>query len=344
MMIDVIWPGILAPHAVDLTEALGQQGAQYFDRIVENNTVDGLLVGIPWFTDGGQLYYRTDLLEKYGFEGPPATWAELEEMATTIQDGERADTPDFQGFVWQGGAYEGLTCDALEWQASHGGGEIIDADGTITVNNPETVAAFERAAGWVGTISPEGVTTYDEEDARGVWQAGNAAFMRNWSYAHSLGQNADPETGERPVIADKFEHARLPIGDGEDARNASTVGGWQMMTSKYSQSQEAAIEFCRYLTSPELQKAHAIERSNPPTIPAVFDDPDVVTVNPFYPTLREVLESGAVVRPSTVSGELYNEVSAAYYQAVNQILSGQDEAGAAVESLAEELEAIMADL
>ena len=39
MMIDVIWPGILATHAADLSEAIGWQGAEYFERIVNNNTI-----------------------------------------------------------------------------------------------------------------------------------------------------------------------------------------------------------------------------------------------------------------------------------------------------------------
>src|SRR5918997_2397800 len=198
MMIDVIWPGILAAHAADLSEAIGWQGAEYFERIVQNNTIGDKLVGIPWYTDAGILYYRTDLLEKHGFEAPPQTWTELEEMATAIQEAERAENPDFYGFVWQGAAYEGLTCDALEWQGFNGGGVIVEEDLTVSVNNPQAIAAFERARGWVATISPEGVTSYMEEEARGVWQAGNAAFMRNWPYAYAPGQE------EGSVIRDKF--------------------------------------------------------------------------------------------------------------------------------------------
>ncbi|MER3438770.1 MAG: ABC transporter substrate-binding protein, partial [Chloroflexota bacterium] len=120
--IDVIWPGILAQHAIDLNESLKDLAAQHFQAIVENNTVDGKLTGMPWFTDAGLLYFRTDLLQKYGFEKGPETWAELEQQAKTIMDGERAANPDFQGFVFQGKAYEGLTCDGLEWQYSNGGG------------------------------------------------------------------------------------------------------------------------------------------------------------------------------------------------------------------------------
>jgi trehalose/maltose transport system substrate-binding protein len=143
--IDIIWPGIVAQHAVDLNASLSELATLHFPALVENNTVNGALVGMPWYTDAGLLYYRSDLLEEYGFENPPETWAELEEQAQAIQDGESGDNASFRGFVWQGNAYEGLTCDALEWQYSNGGGRIIEPDGTVTVNNPQAIAAFERA-------------------------------------------------------------------------------------------------------------------------------------------------------------------------------------------------------
>src|SRR4051812_24998045 len=140
--IDVIWPGIMAEFAADLTAAFPNAKADFFPAIVENNTVEGKLVGIPWYTDAGLLYFRKDLLQKYGYSNPPATWKELEDMAKKIQDGERAaGSKDFWGFVWQGKSYEGLTCDALEWQVSNGGGSIVEPDGTISINNPQAAAA-----------------------------------------------------------------------------------------------------------------------------------------------------------------------------------------------------------
>jgi trehalose/maltose transport system substrate-binding protein len=327
--IDVIWPGILADHAVDLYEYIPRAEVDaHFPAIVQNNTVDGKLVGLPWFTDAGMLYYRTDLLEKYGFDAPPATWDELEEMAQTIQDGERAEGNDsFWGFVWQGSNYEGLTCDALEWQYSHNGGSIIEPDGTISVNNPNAMAAFERAAGWVDTISPPGVTSYLEEDSRGVWQSGNAAFMRNWPYAYALGNQDDSP------IKDKLAATVLPTGA---ELNAATLGGWQLMVSKYSEHPDVAAEFVRFMAGREAQKDRAIRISLLPTIGSLYRDDDLLAAQPFMASLFDVFNS-AVARPSTVTGELYNQVSAAYYDGVHSILTGEVAAEDALQDLEDNL-------
>jgi trehalose/maltose transport system substrate-binding protein len=338
MQIDVIWPGVLASHAVDLSEALTWQGHDFFERIVANNTVNDILVGVPWFTDAGLLYYRKDLMEANGISEPPATWDDLEAAAQTIMDAEKSNNADFQGFVWQGNPYEGLTCDALEWQVSNGGGVIIEADGTVSVNNENAIASFERARGWVNGISPEGVTTYMEEEARGVWQGGNAAFMRNWPYAYALGQADDSS------IKDTFGVGVLPKGTGEGAQNADCLGGWQFMVSKYSENVDAAIEYAKFMSSFEVQKSFAIEKSHLPTISSLYEDADVLAANEFFGSLVEVFLGGAVARPSTVSADLYPDVSAAYYTAVNQILVGAVEAGPAVEELAGQLEDVMAQL
>jgi trehalose/maltose transport system substrate-binding protein len=323
-MIDVIWPGIAAPHAADLKKYFkDDEIKQHFPRIIENNTVGGKLVGMPFFTDAGVLYYRTDLLEKYGYKEPPKTWEELAEMAKKIQDGERkGGKADFQGFVFEGKASESVTCNAIEWIYSYGGGTIIDADKKVSINNPNAIKALETAKSWVGTISPAGVTTYGEEEARNIWQNGGSAFMRNWPYAYALGD--DPKS----AISGKFAATVLPKG-GENGKNAACLGGWQLMVSAYSKNPEVAADLVRYLTSVEAQKKRAIELSQLPTRPDVYKDPDVLAKNKWFTNALEILNN-AIARPSTVTKADYNQVSTAFFQSVNKVLSGGETAKQAV--------------
>ena len=325
LQIDVIWPGDLADNLIDLLPyGADAVAGDHFPAIIENNTVDGRLLGIPWFTDAGLLYYRTDLLEKYGFDGPPATWAELTEMSQVIQDGERAaGNADFWGFVWQGNAYEGLTCDALEWLYSNAGGRIIEPDGVITINNPNAIEIIDLAASWVGTISPRGVTGFGEEDARNLWQAGNAAFMRNWPYAFSLGQGADS------AIAGLFDVSPLPAGDAEGGRPAATLGGWQLAVSRYSANPELAADVAMFMTSYEEQKIRAIVGTFNPTIMALYEDPEVLEAVPFFGSLYDVFIN-AVARPSTATAPNYAAVSRIFFNAVHSVLTGSEDAETAL--------------
>jgi trehalose/maltose transport system substrate-binding protein len=317
-LVDVIWQGTAAPHAVDLKKYYKEDEIKaYFPRIIENNTVGGKLVSIPLYTDAGILFYRTDLLEKYGYKEPPKTWEELAAMAKKIQDGERAaENSDFQGFVFEGKASESVTCNALEWIYSYGGGSVIDSDKSVTINNPKAIKALETARSWVGTISPVGVTTYAEEEARNIWQAGNAAFMRNWPYAYGLG--ADPKS----AVSGKFDVTVLPKG-GDNGKNAACLGGWQLMVSAYSKVPDAAADLVQYLSSAEIQKRIAIHFSVLPTRSALYSDPDVLAKNPFFKIMLYVFNN-AVARPSTATGADYNQLSTAFFQNVNSVLTGAE--------------------
>lgn len=329
---DVIWAPQLADQFVDLTEATKDVVADFFPSIIASQTVNGRLVALPLHTDAPALYYRKDLLEKYGKQ-PPRTWDELTATAREIQDKEReAGARDIWGFVFQGSAYEGLTCNALEWVKSSGGGQIVEPDGTISINNEKAAAAIDRARGWIGTIAPQGVLAYEEEESRGVWQTGNAVFMRNWPYAYALGNGPDS------AVKGKFDVTTLPVG-AEGEQPASALGGWNLAVSKYSDQQEAAIELVKFLASKEVQKKRAIELSNLPTIASLYDDPDIAAAQPFMPEWKPIFES-AVPRPSAVTKLKYNEVSSKFWSAVHNTLSGN---GTAAENL-ELLEVDLTDL
>jgi trehalose/maltose transport system substrate-binding protein len=310
MMIDTTSPRTFAPYLVDVKSAFKKETKLFDPGLIKNDIVGGKLVAMPWFGDYGILYYRTDLLKKYGYKSPPKTWQQLGAMAKKIQAGEKADNPDFAGFVFQGNAYEGLTCDALEWLASSGGGHFID-NGKASINNPKAVAILNLIKSWVGNVAPRGVTSYTEPEAHEAFAGGNAAFMRNWPYAYSVSQAG--------AVKGKFNVTVLPHSGSNPS--VATVGGWQLAISKYSKNIPVATEFVRYMTSPGVQKFNAIFSTNPPTIPSVAKDKAVFKANPWLKP--EIANVSRVVRPSYL-GAKYNQGSQAIFQGINQILNGQD--------------------
>ena len=331
---DVIWSGTLAAHLLDLNPHLSaEERAQYFAIYLENNSVDDALVGLPQMGDIGLLYYRTDLLEKHGFEQPPATWSELEEMAATIQAGERDENGEFWGYVWQGNVYEGLTVNALEWQASMGGDLIVDAYGRLPADSSAGAEALDRAAAWVGEISPPGVTVFQEEDARWMFHNGNAAFMRNWPYAYALGQAEDSP------IRDRFGVTRLPKGDGPEARHASVIGGQQIGVSRYSRYPDAAADAARCLTDAAAQRRRALADGTPPAMAALYDDADVQARIAAAAQIAESLAEHAVARPAAMTGGHYTEISLVYFIEVNRVLTGEQSGASAVARIGEQISA-----
>jgi len=328
LQIDVVWAGMLQSHLADLEQPLGERVDAMFPALGANNRVNGKLVAVPWYIDAGVLYYRRDLLDKYGF-APPETWEDLTRAASAIQAGERAAGNDrMWGYVFQAKAYEGLTCNALEWVSSHGGGRFLSFDREFTGDNAQARAALTRAAGWIGTIAPRGVLNYDEEASRGVFQTGNAVFMRNWPYAWALAQ------GEKSPIRGKVGVVALPHGPGGES--ASALGGWHLAVSRYSQNREEAIDLVRYLTRAEEQKRRAIKGAYNPTLTALYDDPEVIAANPFFKTLYPAFEN-AVARPARPAGARYNQVSDAIWRASYDVLQGDSEAGPALTKLEDEI-------
>ncbi|RWL49802.1 MAG: ABC transporter substrate-binding protein [Mesorhizobium sp.] len=320
---DVIWAPQLASQLVDLTEATRDVVAEHFPSIIRSQTVDGRLVALPIFTDAPALYYRKDLLDKYGFK-VPTTWQELQDTAKRVMDRERAaGNKDLWGYVFQGNAYEGLTCNALEWVMSNGGGGIIEPDGEISINNPKAAATLEMVKGWIGTIAPPGVLAYQEEESRGVWQTGNAVFMRNWPYAYALGNS------ENSPVKGKFDVAPLPAGEG--GHPVATLGGWNLAVSRYSKHPDAAIDLVKFIASPEMQKYRTLKTANLPTIAALYDDADIARQQPIVPRWKKIFLN-AQPRPSATARIKYNEASSQFWTAVHNTISGN---GTAADNLAD---------
>lgn len=331
MQIDLVWPGLLKDHLIDLSAYTRGEENLHFKGLIKGNTVNGKLVALPWYTDAGVFYYRKDLLTKYQ-QVVPKTWKELSEIAKRIQTAERSrGNTDFHGFMFQGKADEGLTCHAMEWIAGSNGGQVLNEHGDITVNNHAAAAALDMAARWIGDISPLGVLNHEPEDSRGVFQSGNALFMRNWPYAWALMQKNDSP------VKDKVGIAPMPGLQAEGGRSA--VGGWQLGVSRYSKHADLAADLVLYMTSATVQRERAIQGAFNPTRPALYADKEVIAANPHMPALQTIIAKG-VNRPSIQTGLKYPQVSQSLWYAAHDVLSGRMNGEEAVARLEKRLQRI----
>lgn len=328
--IDVIWPGILEEYLTDLKTDFSAELASEDPQSVAGYTVDGKLVAVPYHTHVGVLEYRTDLLREYGYSHPPRTWDELEQMATRIQAGERANTKkDFWGYIWQGAAAEGLTCNALEWQVAQGGGHIIESDKTISVNNPAAIRAWQRAAGWVGKISPPGVVAYRELDSLNVWDSGQTAFRRTWQWGYRLAH------WQEAAMPDKTGYTSMPGGPGG---RVGTLGGIGLGISRFSTHRQEAIALIRFLLRRELQSRAASQSGEKPAQPEMIDLP--LALDPFRGSVSAQERGLIVTRPSNVTGQKYESVTRAYFEGVHSVLTGEKSAAKVAADLEKQLIAI----
>jgi trehalose/maltose transport system substrate-binding protein len=281
--------------------------------------------------DTAVLFYRTDLLKKYGYRGPPETWDELGRMAKVIQDGERkAGAKDFWGYIWQGVEGEALTCNAMEWEHAEGA-DLIDRSGAICADSPAAESALKRARSWVGTISPPSVIEYDEEDAANVWLAGSAAFARGWLSLYGL-------SNEAPPVSKRFSTAHLPAGR---KGYAWVFGGNGLAVSRYSVNPKAAVQVVRYLVSTDVQKRRLAAISSIPSRTNLLQDATLLRDTGFNGWLSQHWSEGMFARPSAQTGKKYTVISVAYSRAVHDVISGKCEPRERLTRLQEELVSLM---
>ena len=332
--IDIIWTPEFGARGwtIPLDEFVTDNGiniADFLPGIVQGNTWNGRLVSMPWFTDAGVLYYRQDLLDKYQVD-VPRTWAELIEISKNILEGEKETSPNMVGFVFQGRQYEGLVTNYLEYVWSNGADALNETGDQVILNSPETVEALEIFSSMV-EIAPVGVTSFQEADALNYFQSGNAIFMRNWPFAWAVLNDDDS-----PV---KGQVGLAPLPHAPHGNSASTLGGWQLGISAYSQHPVEAFQLIAFLTSFEQQNYKAIHAAHNPTRWASYQDQAVLTANPHMDKLFEVFIKA---KPRPVHPR-YPEISEIIQREVHSVLTNQQDAATATKIMAADIQAIISD-
>lgn len=336
-LMDVVWIAQFAASSWlqpidEYVEADRLDPNVFFQNVVNlADRYQGDLIALPIYVDGGLLYYRKDLLGQHGIKAAPETWEQLVDWAEKIQQAIRKTLPGFHGFVWQGAQYEGLICNFLEFAGSNGGGIFVEGD-KVVLNIPENevTAQFMRDLIHKYKISPLSTfTEMREEQVRETFQQGNALFERNWPYAWSLHQAPNSIVRGKTAIA--------PLPHFPSGKSVSTLGGWHVGISRFSDQKELSWKLVKFLTSYETQKELALRLGWNPGRKDIYSDPEVLKDMPHLARLKDVFEN-ARPRPTLPYYTLLSEIIQRY---LNSILAGKSTPKDALASAQEEAQAVV---
>lgn len=301
---DVTWPPIFASAGwvIPLDEYLDEGELDiYLEGPLSAFQFQGNNYGLPFMADCGALYYRKDLLEKYGKE-VPETWAEVMETGKEIAYTEGGDVNGFVSYWMQN---ESLTCAMLEfyWEK---GGEVVNEEGKSVLDQDilaETLAEM-RDVIQSGTAAA-GTETFGTTEARNVVTAGNAVFARDWLSGYE--PYNDEETSS---VAGNMEITSLP--------SYGTLGGWGVMVSAYSANKEAAVEFAKFRASEEAQLIASDLADITPTLKSAYEGGEFLEKKPDLPKFLPVLENSRP-RPQT---PFYAEISGIMQLEIHSVITG----------------------
>lgn len=304
----------------------------FFQPAIKNvDTYNNKIIALPVYIDGGLLYYRKDLLEKYGYSTPPQTWEQLVIYATAISKDIQHTNPNVYGFVWQGAQYEGLVCNFLEFASSGNGGILFDGN-KININSAENQAALQFMCDLINKyhVSPHNTfTEMKEDETRIIFQQGNALFERNWPYAFALHQSPDS------AVRNKFGISVLPHF--ENGISSSTLGGWHIGISRFSRLKKESWQLVKFIESYDVQKQLVLDLGWNPSRKDLYADKEILQKMPHFSELKSIFEH-TVARPIC---PYYSQISKTIQKFLNAALAGRMTPKSALDSAQLQLERIV---
>jgi multiple sugar transport system substrate-binding protein len=258
-----------------------------------SGTYNNKLYAAPNNTNVQLLWYRKDLVPD-----PPTTWDQMIQMSLQL----KAQGKPYQ-ILTMGAQYEGLVVLFNSLVAS-AGGHVVSDDGKTAIMDAGAVKGLQE----LKTFATAGVTNPSfsnmiEDDVRHAFQNGAGAFELNWPYVYASMQTENPE------LAKNFAWTRYPAIDA-NTPSVTTIGGSNLAVSSYSKHPDQAFQAVQCLRGPAAQKSLAIDAGQPPSIEAVYNDPDMAKAYPMKDELLDELKN-ASPRPRTPAYQNLSTVVAA---------------------------------
>jgi multiple sugar transport system substrate-binding protein len=299
---DVIWTAEFA-NAGWVREWTGDAATQatqnVFDSVVESASFEGKLYGAPHSSNTQVLWYRKDLVPK-----PPTTWEEM--LAESQRLGPK-------GVVQvQANRYEGFTVWFNTMVESAGTHIVSGVDELDLAQEPtEQALKYMGELGNSPTAAAPDIDTSDEGSAALGFEAGNSAFMLNYTFALASA------TANAPDIAKNMGAAKLPeVVPGQPSR--PPLGGFNLGISEFSENPELAFEAALCLTNDKSQLTTTELDGLPPARQDLYDDPVVKKAYPGFADLVSKSIADSAPRPRTPA---YTDLSLAIQRALHPVRS-----------------------
>lgn len=320
VVIDAPWTAKFAKAGLvmDVSDRLAEVDVDdIFEGAIDSVTFDNKAYGMPWLNDTKFLFYNKQMLAEAGFENPPETWEELMEQATELKKQGIVEYP----LVWSWAQAEALVCDLVVLTSSFGG-DLVDENGVPTATDEQNLEALNFMVNSIDDgISNPNSTEYLEEDVRGVFSSGNAAFSINWTYAYNMAN----DESESSVAGDV---GISPIPGGASYDGMSVNGGMGLSITSGSKHADEAWNYIEHLSSKEFQQKN--HENALPIWVSLYSEPQIIETNPEVVQASEVQYGFIENRPRV---PWYGEFSTNMQVSIQEALLGSSTPEEALQSI-----------
>lgn len=297
----------------------------YVEGFRNTALLEGSMYGLPFDGETTGLFYRTDLFDQAGIEGPPTTWEEFEQTAAALTDPAKkqygvAIFSTEAAYYW----YPWL------WQA---GGDTLSSDGQdIAFDSPEGVEAAQFYVNLAQKYAPPDYLASDSWNGRVAFASGKVGMYVAGSWF------AGQMLSEFPDIDGKWATAPLPKGP---AGCATTLAGDSLVMLGTTQQRDASWLWIEFLSRPENMAAWTIGEPTTTLLPpraSLLNSPQLAEDKPFLQGFAD--DMGCAVT-STVEQPKYPEVEAVLNEKLGEAMYGDITPEVALQQAAAEGEEII---
>lgn len=307
---DSVWVPSFYDKLTPVTDRI-ENTEDWFPFVKDVMVQDGEWLGVWENTDVRALYYRQDLLDQYGNGKAPETWDELISVGKKITENE-----NMNGFMYNGGRWEGTTFDNLAYYWGQGG-QILNNNRELVIQENNNQQKLQKVFEFLKRTVESGVTpkrVASIQDYNKLTQAAvngeTGMFLGgNWQIA-SIKQEVDNW--------ERWKVAEIPQLSADMAATGS--GGWtECVYTTDEKVVSAAKDFTTMFTDKDRMAEYCKTGGYLPTRPSIFDEYDYFKNDPYQQKFGELLNHSQA-RPG---GPAYKTFSSEFQVAAGKVITGQ---------------------